>query len=199
MGQNSSTFLADHLSPVYTRPMKLQVAGIMVGMVLVLTSCVSMAHMYAEQGDVAEVQARIADGVSPDARNSRGRTLLHIAAENRQMALVEYLVLDAGADVNATLPEESGEITPLRFAIGNQDYQMVQFLLENGASPSLANAGGWTPFMTAARVGNRDIMELLLEYGADIHARTEAGETALRVASNNGWTDIVVWLTLLIN
>ena len=163
-----------------------------------LTSCISMIHRSVDRGDIEGIRQELQAGVSPEATDYRNKTPLIMAAEQGKMDLVEFLVLEAGANVNATALPEQGEVTALRYAIGNDDYQMVRFLINNGAEVNLANSRGWTPIMTAARVGNRDIMELLIENGADIRVRDNDGQTPLRVASNNGWTDIVVWLTLLL-
>ena len=38
----------------------------------------------------------------------------------------------------------------------------------------------------------------MIDQGAEITARTEDGTTALRTGSNSGWTDIVVWLTMML-
>jgi ankyrin repeat protein len=69
--------------------------------------------------------------------------------------------------------------------------------VENGAKVDHTNTHGWTPLMTAAREGNRDIMEYLIQHGANVDARTDEGTSVMRVAGNHGWTDIVVWLTLM--
>lgn len=156
-----------------------------------------MIHRSVDRGDLAGVREEVSAGVSVEATDFRNKTPLQLAAEEGHMNIVEYLVEEASADVNATTSEATGEITPLRYAIGNEDYQMVRYLLQHGADPSLSNAAGWRPIMTAARVGNREIIELLMEHGAKPNVRTEDGLTPIRIASNNGWTDIVVWLTMI--
>ncbi|MDA3950690.1 MAG: ankyrin repeat domain-containing protein [Spirochaeta sp.] len=167
-------------------------------MMVSLTSCISMIHRSVDRGDLSGVREEVSDGVSVEATDFRNKTPLQLAAEQGHMDIVEYLVEQADADINATTSEATGAVTPLRYAISNEDYLMVRYLLEHGADPSLPNSAGWRPIMTAARVGNREIIELLMEYGAEVNVRTEDGLTPIRIASNNGWTDIVVWLTLMI-
>ena len=52
-------------------------------------------------------------------------------------------------------------------------------LLERGADPNIANAGGGTPLMTAAVKGRERVVRLLLERGADPAAKDKTGKTAL--------------------
>lgn len=164
---------------------------------LTLSSCISMIHRSIDRNDLDGVRAEVAAGVPLESVDYRDKTPLLLAAEQGRMEIVEYLV-EAGADVNATTPPESGAVTALRYAIDNEDYLMAKYLIDHGADVNLANAGGWTPIMTAARIGNREIIQLLLDNGARLDVRTEDGLTPVRIASNNGWTDIVVWMTLLL-
>ena len=58
-----------------------------------------------------------------------GRTILHAAVENSNMALVKTLVT-AGVDINA---REACGATPLTIAVVNKDEDMSQYLVENFA------------------------------------------------------------------
>eukprot|EP01032_Pedospumella_encystans_P015869 gene15869-18130_t len=49
----------------------------------------------------------------------------------------------------------------------------------------------WTPLIVAAYKGYADVVELLLEYGADLSAKGKKGFTALIAASQNGWIEVV--------
>jgi ankyrin repeat protein len=155
-----------------------------------------MIHRSVDRDDLSGVREEVERGVSLEAMDYRDKTPLQLAAEQGRMEIVEYLV-EAGADVNAATDPASGEVTPLRAAIDNQDYLMARYLIEHGADVNHANEQGWRPIMTAARVGNREIIQLLLDNGATLDVRTTDGSTPIRIASNYGWTDIVVWLTLM--
>ena len=55
--------------------------------------------------------------------------------------------------------------------------------LKKGAHPNAAaDQFGWTPLMSAATQGNRELVELLLEAGADVATKSVHGATALGVA-----------------
>ena len=66
---------------------------------------------------------------------------------------------------------------------------MVERLLESGGDPNVSLKMGETPLMTAARSGDLQTVERLLEYGADVNAvEHERGQTALMwaVAQQHG-------------
>lgn len=50
--------------------------------------------------------------------------------------------------------------------------------------------GASTPLMEAAQEGHLDLVRYLLESGADVHAQTQTGDTALTYACENGHTDV---------
>lgn len=53
---------------------------------------------------------------------------------------------------------------------------------------------GHTPFTTAADVGNRSALDLLLKHGAYVHFTTAKGQTALMLAAWGGHTGLALHL-----
>jgi len=51
--------------------------------------------------------------------------------------------------------------------------------------------GGTTPLIVAARYGHKDIVQILLENGANIDHQDNYGQTALMYAANFGLKDVV--------
>ncbi len=47
------------------------------------------------------------------------------------------------------------------------------------------------PCWWASQEGHREVVELLLAHGADVHAKTNNGVTAMRIAFNRNETEIV--------
>ncbi len=83
-------------------------------------------------------------------------------------------------------------VTPLWLAIMDSDAAKVEALLKAGADPNESLPGGETALMTAARVGNRRVAELLLGRGAKVDAAgPQFGETALMVAASANQPEIV--------
>lgn len=77
--------------------------------------------------------------------------------------------------------------TPLMYAAGRSNSEMVQLLLDAGADVNARSDAGWTPLMYAAR-DNTDIAVAfrLIQAGADLRAANESGETALEIARASG-------------
>ena len=53
----------------------------------------------------------------------------------------------------------------------SKGYSMVtEYLLENGANVNLADKLGVTPLIAATRKGQRDVVAVLVQHGADVNA-----------------------------
>ena len=77
-------------------------------------------------------------------------------------------------------------------AIENDDAPKVREILSSGVNVNSENDGGEFPLETACWHGNKEIVELLIENGADVNYADE-GEfrTALMMASHHGHAEIV--------
>lgn len=63
------------------------------------------------------------------------------------------------------------------------DEQQLRALLDSDPRLALAkDDNGWTPLHEATRFLRTDLVQLLVERGADIHAVTRAGDSTLRLA-----------------
>ena len=71
---------------------------------------------------------------------------------------------------------------------------MVKLLLAAGADVNARNSdvlNGFTPLLAALNQGYAGAAKLLINVGADVNARTKSGETALMLARQKGYTDVV--------
>ena len=91
-------------------------------------------------------------------------------------------LLTQKAPVNAAAPDG---MTPLHWAVFEDQPDMVQMLLAAGANAKAASRAGITPLELAAENGNPLIVERLLKAGADPNAAA-SGQTSLHVAAHTG-------------
>lgn len=114
------------------------------------------------------------------------RTLLHDASSAGNVALVELLLaMGAGETV-----VDDTERSPL-YCVGNEcsgpgGSQIVRLLLQRSLARvnQIHGVKRCTALHMAARRGNVDVIDALLDDGADIEARDSAGDTPLRRAVN---------------
>lgn len=126
-------------------------------------------HWAAHHDDLETVQRLLAAGADARAANDYGATPVWLAATNGNAAIVAAL-LDAGADPNAAL--ESGE-TVLMAAARTGTPAAIAALLDAGADIAAAQTSrGQTALMWAVAENRLEAARLLLERGADVHARS---------------------------
>ena len=112
------------------------------------------------------------------------------AANSGHIDLVES-ALGKGADPNAY--DKDGE-TALTTACTKGHIGIVNLLLNNGADPNAKGPDSIhaIALFSAARAGQREIVELLLSKDADVNDQeAESGETPLTAAAANGHLDVV--------
>jgi ankyrin repeat protein len=142
----------------------------------------------AGAGDRAAVERLLRAGARVDDPGGGRRTALDVAIWGDHLAVVE-LLLAAGADPEQPIGEYR-ETTPLRFTATFGRFDAVGALLAVGARPN-HHQGTTTALLGAAGQGYPDIVDLLLDHGADIDLTVPPFGTALTAAAHNGRTEIV--------
>jgi len=126
-------------------------------------------HWAAYWDRPAAVAALIAAGADVNAGNDNGVTPLALACENKNDALVDRL-LGAGANPNAATV--TGE-TVLMTAARGGSVAAVKALLARGANPNgTETVHQQTALMWAISEKHPAVAQLLVQHGADVHART---------------------------
>ena len=133
----------------------------------------------AFRGDKDAMALTTAQKADPNAKDSHGRSALHILGETAQRRDVKplmQLLLDAGADINARDPDGS---TPLYLAVKGDYREVAQFLLAHKADPNTKDKDGDTPLHLAVWRNQKAMVELLLANKADPNERNDQGKTPL--------------------
>jgi ankyrin repeat protein len=89
-------------------------------------------------------------------------------------------------------PEVGNELLMLAAGLGHR--KIAAALLEKGVSPNATGIKKRTALMAAVAFDKVELVKMLLEQGADINARDEAGATALQVAQDKGSKQEIVEL-----
>ena len=125
---------------------------------------------YHDNADAAGLL--IESGADVNATTDLGATPLWLAAENGSLEMANLLI-EAGADPNITLL--SGEtivMTAAQSGSVGDNGEVVRAVLAAGADPNAAVTREQTALMWAANRGHAEAVAALIEYGADIHARS---------------------------
>lgn len=136
----------------------------------------------AETGRVKFIKRLLGLGLL--AEQSHGHHRLFTVAATKGHAEIVKVLLDAGI----TLEEESdsNRITALQAAVAGGHLVTARVLLSGGADPSMAAGREEPPLHLACIQGNEQIVQLLIDAGADIHAVSYTGKTILAAAEEGG-------------
>jgi len=139
----------------------------------------------AECGHPLVVHALIDYGANIDRLNKWGKTALSKALVGKHVECARILI-EAGADINTdTIAGQKA----LFYAADGVDHHVLQSILDRGAnanSRSNFSNKGETALMWAAAEGRLRCVEALIQAGADVNARSNAGVGALGQARSNG-------------
>jgi ankyrin repeat protein len=120
-------------------------------------------------------------------------SVLHRAAEESTVEIVEYL-LSLGFDVNSNPEAERGfEVTPLCYAAARMNREkreaMVRFLVERGANANAGAGKNSTPLHGVAAHESPELIHYLMDHGADPSCEDEDDRTPLAVAIESKSTE----------
>lgn len=147
--------------------------------------------------DTIDILLNAGADINIDYNNSDGSTALCGACENNDKKFVTFL-LERGANPN--ISDKTG-ISPLIFAIINENFELCEQLLKYKADPNYTFVShnncyaltpfGYTinmansPFGYACSLANLDIAKLLVQYGANVDLNDESKEAALEIWGKN--------------
>ena len=109
---------------------------------------------------------------------NRSATPLYYAARYGFQGLVEHLIANDPKQVTA---EGGRYLTPFVVALGAGHFLTAKSLYDNGAHPNVKGYYRNTPLHSAAYYGYSEMVQVLLRYKADVHARNDSGCTPLHL------------------
>ena len=137
-------------------------------------------HSALQSGNVKCVKMLLMAGSSIDAKDNYGDRAIQIATwANDNPEILELLFL-AGASHSVT---NAHEVTALQSAACLNHYRNGTFLLDVGADMNSKDHDDDTPLLEALRFGSPDMLNLLLDRGADVLHVNKSGHSILHIAT----------------
>ena len=164
----------------------------------------------AKFDDISAVKALISKGVSPNTVDSKGNPMLILAIRDKSTKVTQLLLKDPNIDVDLSntygetplmIAAIDGDLpvvkelvlqkharvdhigwTPMHYACTKGQFEVVKFLVANGALVDSTSLNGTTPLMMAVQSGNEELIRFLLDQGADISIRNGMGYSAIDIA-----------------
>src|SRR5437867_5878439 len=174
----------------------------------------------AREGDLESSRNLLDSGADVNQTTEYGWTPLLTATNNRHYKLAEYLI-ERGANVNIAnkggrtplyLATDNRNIEGGDYPVPKPDldhFAYITFLLDHDADPNARAKdntltrtiftmqwfyeNGATPFVRAAQSSDVELMQLLLDWGADPFMTTDNGDTALTACGGIGWVEGVTY------
>ncbi len=149
--------------------------------------------IYQRHGEAA--RALIHAGADVNHKDDQANSAFLLAAANGQVELVR-LTLSHGADPHST---DRYRGTALTAASQHGNPEVVKLLLQAGVPVDHVNALGWTALLEAIVLGDgsaryEDVVQLLLDAGADANLADRDGVTPTRHARERGYKTMVKML-----
>jgi ankyrin repeat protein len=151
----------------------------------------------ASRGDTAQIAQLLAQGADVKARDSYGRTPLHVAAYARQQDALRALA-KAGADPNAL---ESDRYDIITIAAVADDPVTLRTALDIGGNPrNVTSRYDGTALIAAAHLGHDEVVRILIKAGAPLDHVNNLHWTALieSIVLGNGGPRHVATLKALV-
>ena len=142
----------------------------------------------------ALVECLLKLGANPNAMSQAGHNLLMVAARYDNTNAVS-LLLKYKAD--PCMLDHSKTLSPIHYAAGLSQQEVVKLLLKAGVSPDYNPTEEHTPLMVATLRNHYEMVQFLLENGADVNGQNKNGHTALFDACYFGYMYVSIARLLL--
>uniref|UniRef100_A0A7M4ECL6 Ankyrin repeat domain 61 n=1 Tax=Crocodylus porosus TaxID=8502 RepID=A0A7M4ECL6_CROPO len=146
----------------------------------------SPLHLALYSGASQAISILIENGTNINETDEFGKTALHTAAELLNKEVTETLI-NCGANINCTVPTYGKTALQLAVCTASSkagtvlavDIDCIRLLLIKGAKVNTQDCEGCTVIHDACSGGRKEIVDLLLDYKADVNCLTSHGQSPL--------------------
>lgn len=148
-------------------------------------------YRLAQEGRLCALREELRGAGRASCPGPAGDTLLHCAARHGHRDVLAYLVESWDLDIEAANRDYK---RPLHEAacMGHRD--CVRYLLGRGAAVDCLKKADWTPLMMACTRRNLEVIQDLVEHGANPLLKNKDGWNSVHVASREGDPVILQYL-----
>ncbi|KAM5144995.1 ankyrin repeat domain-containing protein 16 isoform 3-T3 [Callospermophilus lateralis] len=134
-----------------------------------------------QEGQLLALQAELQE--ASGYHGPAGDTLLHCAARHGRLDILAYLAEAWGMDIEAANRDYK---RPLHEAASMGHRDCVRYLLARGAAVDSLKKADWTPLMMACTRKNLEVIQDLVEHGANPLLKNKDGWNSFHIASREG-------------
>ncbi|XP_027800638.1 ankyrin repeat domain-containing protein 16 isoform X1 [Marmota flaviventris] len=134
-----------------------------------------------QEGQLLALQAELQE--ARGYQGPAGDTLLHCAARHGRLDILAYLAEAWGMDIEAANRDYK---RPLHEAASMGHRDCVRYLLARGAAVDSLKKADWTPLMMACTRKNLEVIQDLVEHGANPLLKNKDGWNSFHIASREG-------------
>jgi tankyrase len=121
----------------------------------------------------------------------KGNAALLEAAKKGDLARVQKLLTPENINCRDT---EGRHSTPLHLAAGYNNFEVVEYLLEQGANVNETDKGGLIALHNSASYGHLEIAAILIKFNTEVNAVDKWGYSPLHESSQKGRTQLCALL-----
>ncbi|XP_048736719.1 ankyrin repeat and death domain-containing protein 1A-like isoform X1 [Ostrea edulis] len=135
-------------------------------------------------GHLDAIKVLITGGATPLCTNKQGMGILHCAAQNNHIAVMNF-IFESLENINVNEGEMTGR-TPLHLAAEAGHIEAVMRLIDMRCDADRRDKDGKTALHLAAEAGKNEVIKKLLNLGIEVSDRDAEGRTAMHIAAEEG-------------
>ena len=141
-------------------------------------------HLAVRSGVFEIVKSVASNMTNLDTKTSHGETALHIAINYQYNTIAEFLLNE---NASANIVDSESEFSPLHYAVGWDNINIVKLLLKKGADPNIQDIYGNTPLMYCIKEDYENCFDHIISYFTTTNKNNNTDKTNKYDINFNLW------------